>query len=89
MHLQVVAALVRVVCNNHDSETTKKTVSVLHNLSQHKQGLLAIFRSGGIAPLVKLLGFVPSLLSFFVLPIKDPRIAFPSLRFSSPVLLEL
>lgn len=29
---------------------------VLHNLSQHRQGLLAIFKSGGITALVKLLG---------------------------------
>lgn len=38
-----------------DSETTKCAASILKNLSTHQKGLLAIFRTGGIAALVKLL----------------------------------
>ncbi|KAA0202151.1 hypothetical protein HAZT_HAZT009802 [Hyalella azteca] len=52
---QMVAALVRALNNSSDLETTRVTVGALHNLSHHRQGLLAIFKSGGIPALVKLL----------------------------------
>ncbi|KAG6440395.1 hypothetical protein O3G_MSEX001306 [Manduca sexta] len=52
---QMVAALVRAISNSNDLETTKGAVGTLHNLSHHRQGLLAIFKSGGIPALVKLL----------------------------------
>jgi len=51
----MVAALVRAISNTNDLESTKGAVGTLHNLSMHKQGLLAIFKSGGIPALVKLL----------------------------------
>jgi len=50
-----VAALVRAISSSNDLETTKGAVGTLHNLSHHEQGLLAIFKSGGIPALVKLL----------------------------------
>lgn len=52
---QMVAALVRAISNSNDLETTKGAVGTLHNLSHHRQGLLAIFKSGGISALVELL----------------------------------
>ncbi|GAB1599101.1 catenin beta-like [Argonauta hians] len=52
---QMVAALVRAMNNTNDFETTRYGAAVLHSLSQHRQGLLAIFKSGGIPALVKLL----------------------------------
>ncbi|KAE8573655.1 armadillo segment polarity protein isoform X1 [Halyomorpha halys] len=52
---QMVEALVRALSNSNDLETTKGAVGTLHNLSHHRQGLLAIFKSGGIPALVKLL----------------------------------
>lgn len=52
---QMVAALVRAISSSNDLETTKGAVGTLHNLSHHRQGLLAIFKSGGIPALVKLL----------------------------------
>ncbi|BES97248.1 Armadillo segment polarity [Nesidiocoris tenuis] len=52
---QIVEALVRAISNSNDLETTKGAVGTLHNLSHHRQGLLAIFKSGGIPALVKLL----------------------------------
>ena len=52
---QMVAALVRAMANTNDLETTKCAAGTLHNLSHHRQGLLAIFKSGGIPALVKLL----------------------------------
>ncbi|XP_076265998.1 armadillo isoform X3 [Rhynchophorus ferrugineus] len=52
---QMVAALVRAISNSNDLETTKGAVGTLHKLSHHRQGLLAIFKSGGIPALVKLL----------------------------------
>merc|ERR1719454_1539404 len=52
---QMVAALVRAMNNTNDLESTKGAIGTLHNLSHHRQGLLAIFKSGGIPALVKLL----------------------------------
>lgn len=52
---QMVAALVRAMSQSNDLETTKCAAGVLHNLSQHRQGLWAIFKSSGILALVKLL----------------------------------
>merc|ERR1719480_257767 len=52
---QMVAALVKAISNTNDLESTKGAVGTLHNLSMHRQGLLAIFNSGGIPALVKLL----------------------------------
>merc|ERR1719414_1170730 len=52
---QMVAALVRAMSNTNDVETTRCAAGALHNLSHHRQGLLAIFKSGGIPALVKLL----------------------------------
>jgi catenin beta 1 len=54
---QMVAALVRAMNNTNDMETTRCAAGTLHNLSHHRQGLLAIFKSGGIPALVKLLRF--------------------------------
>ena len=51
----MVAALVKALANSSDLESTKGAVGTLHNLSHHRQGLLAIFKSGGIPALVKLL----------------------------------
>ncbi|XP_001647517.3 catenin beta [Nematostella vectensis] len=53
---QMVAALVRALNNMSDVETTRCAAGTLHNLSHHRQGLLSIFKSGGIPALVKLLG---------------------------------
>lgn len=53
---QMVAALVRAMSYTNDFETTRCAAGTLHNLSHHRQGLLAIFKSGGIPALVKLLG---------------------------------
>ena len=47
----------RALSNSNDLETTKGAVGTLHNLSHHSQGLLAIFKSGGIPALVKLLRY--------------------------------
>ena len=52
---QMIAALVRAVANTDDMETTRCAAGTLHNLSHHRQGLLSIFKSGGIPALVKLL----------------------------------
>lgn len=49
---QMVAALVKALSNTSDLESTKGAVGTLHNLSHHRQGLLAIFKSGGINALV-------------------------------------
>ena len=57
----MVAALVRTLSNSNDLETTRVAVGALHNLSHHRQGLLSIFKSGGIPALVKLLRFVRGL----------------------------
>lgn len=51
----IVAALVKCSTTSNDTETVKCAVGALHNLSHHRQGLLAIFKSGGIPALVRLL----------------------------------
>ncbi|KAK4299246.1 hypothetical protein Pmani_028463 [Petrolisthes manimaculis] len=55
---QMVAALVRALSNSNDLETTRVTVGALHNLSHHRQGLLAIFKSGGIPALLMCIQYV-------------------------------
>ena len=43
---KMVEALVKAITNTNDLESTKGAVGTLHNLSMHKQGLLAIIKSG-------------------------------------------
>ncbi|XP_053309140.1 junction plakoglobin [Spea bombifrons] len=52
---QIVAAVVRTMQNTSDMETARCTTSILHNLSHHREGLLSIFKSGGIPALVRML----------------------------------
>ncbi|KAM4751448.1 LOW QUALITY PROTEIN: junction plakoglobin a [Anableps anableps] len=52
---QMVAAVVRAMQNTNNMDTTKATASILHNLSHQREGLLAIFKSGGIPALVRML----------------------------------
>ncbi|MGH0122008.1 UNVERIFIED_CONTAM: hypothetical protein FKN15_000549 [Acipenser sinensis] len=52
---QMVAAVVRTMQNTSDMETARCTSSILHNLSHHREGLLSIFKSGGIPALVRML----------------------------------
>ncbi|XP_017333153.1 junction plakoglobin a isoform X2 [Ictalurus punctatus] len=52
---QMVAAVVRAMQNTSDMETARATASILHNLSHQREGLLAIFKSGGIPALVRML----------------------------------
>uniref|UniRef100_H2YLQ4 Beta-catenin n=2 Tax=Ciona savignyi TaxID=51511 RepID=H2YLQ4_CIOSA len=52
----MVSALVRAMQNATDPDTQRYCTGALHNLSHHKQGLLSIFKSGGIPALVKMLG---------------------------------
>lgn len=54
----MVSAIVRTMQNTNDVETARCTAGTLHNLSHHREGLLAIFKSGGIPALVKMLGYV-------------------------------
>lgn len=51
----MVNALVRAMQNSNDPETQKAATGALHNLSHHRQGLLSIFKSGGIPALVRML----------------------------------
>lgn len=55
---QMVSAIVRTMQNTNDVETARCTSGTLHNLSHHREGLLSIFKSGGIPALVKMLGLV-------------------------------
>lgn len=64
---QMVAALVRAMSTSNDLETTRCAASTLHNLSHHRQGLLAIFKSGGIPALVKLLSSAVESVVFYAI----------------------
>lgn len=55
---QMVSAVVRAMQNTGDVETARCSAGTLHNLSHHREGLLSIFKSGGIPALVKMLGLV-------------------------------
>lgn len=55
-NMHMVSALVRTATNSNDAETVRSAVGAMHNMSHHRQGLLAIFKSGGIPALVRLLG---------------------------------
>jgi len=62
----MVSALIHAMSNTNDLETMRCTAGTLHNLSHHSRGLLAIFKSGGIPALVKLLRFVTSSADFIL-----------------------
>lgn len=79
---QMVAALVRALSNSNDLETTRVTVGALHNLSHHRQGLLAIFKSGGIPALVKLLRCVFFFFLFFLSSFIHTRCSCSSVMFA-------
>lgn len=51
----MVGAVVRAMTTAMDMETARCTASVLHSLSHQREGLLAIFKSGGIPALVRML----------------------------------
>lgn len=57
---QMVAAVVRAMQNTSDMETARATASILHNLSHQREGLLSIFKSGGIPALVRMLRYILS-----------------------------
>jgi len=63
----MVSALIHAMSNTNDLETMRCTAGTLHNLSHHSRGLLAIFKSGGIPALVKLLRFIASSVDRFVM----------------------
>lgn len=54
---QIVAAVVRTMQSTSDLDTARCTTSILHNLSHHREGLLSIFKSGGIPALVRMLRY--------------------------------
>ena len=47
--------MVKNISSTNDTDSIKGAMGTLQNLSMHKQGLLAIFKSGVIPALVKLL----------------------------------
>ncbi|KAK5884251.1 hypothetical protein CesoFtcFv8_018091 [Champsocephalus esox] len=51
----IVGAVVRAMTTAADVETARCAASVLHSLSHQREGLLAIFKSGGIPALVRML----------------------------------
>ena len=56
---QMITALLRAVSGGTlDPEAARCGAGALHNISHHRQGLLTIFKSGGIPALVKMLRFV-------------------------------
>ncbi|KAK7119624.1 hypothetical protein R3I94_021447 [Phoxinus phoxinus] len=51
----MVTAVVRAMQNTSNMETARATTSILHSFSHEREGLLAIFKSGGIPALVRML----------------------------------
>ena len=53
----LITSLVNILSNSQDSEQQRLAASALHNISSHnKQGLLMLYKSGGIQALIRLLG---------------------------------
>lgn len=65
---QIVAAVVRTMQSTSDLDTARCTTSILHNLSHHREGLLSIFKSGGIPALVRMLRYGGVLLELGTAP---------------------
>lgn len=78
---QLVAAVVRTMQNTSDLDTARCTTSILHNLSHHREGLLAIFKSGGIPALVRMLRCCSRLSAGAR---GSPRLGFPPAFFGLP-----
>ena len=53
----MIAAVVRAMTAAADMETARCAASVLHSLSHQREGLVAIFKSGGIPALVRMLRY--------------------------------
>uniref|UniRef100_A0A8C4ZX39 Junction plakoglobin b n=1 Tax=Gadus morhua TaxID=8049 RepID=A0A8C4ZX39_GADMO len=51
----MIAAVVRAMTSAADIETARCAASVLHSLSHQREGLVAIFKSGGVPALVRML----------------------------------
>jgi len=66
-NIHMVSALVRTATNSNDAETVRSAVGAMHNMSHHRQGLLAIFKSGGIPALVRLLGHRAEAVVFYAI----------------------
>jgi len=67
----MIGTLVKSISNSNDLETTIGAVGTLRNLSNHRQGLLAIFKSGGIPALVKLMRLVLFVFVFLNFPMHN------------------
>lgn len=64
----LISSLVHVAASRpNDVEVTRNVAGTLHNLSHHRQGLLAIFKSGGIPVLIKMLRCVAGIGSFILI----------------------
>lgn len=54
----LIKAIVALTKNSDNPEVTRYAAGTLYNISRHDRGILAIFQSGGIPALVRLLGYV-------------------------------
>lgn len=52
---QLIKALLHILEHSNDIETTRVVSEVIHNLSENSQGLLVIFKAGGIVALIRAL----------------------------------
>eukprot|EP00061_Rhincodon_typus_P017251 g45862.t1 len=73
---QMVAAVVRTMQNTSDMETVRCAAGILHNFSHHRDGMLAIFKSGGIPALVRMLRY-PTRPDFDSLPLLLAQLSSP------------
>jgi catenin beta 1 len=64
---EMMDALVCAVSNSNDLETTKGAIGTIHKLSHHRQGPLAILKSGGVPALVQLLSSQVESVLFFAI----------------------
>ena len=63
----MINTIVNALRNTSDTETQRYLAGTLHNVSHHRQGLVGIFRSGGIPVLVRLLACQIEPILFFAI----------------------
>lgn len=65
--IEMITSLTRVMGDTNDPETMRCVSGTVHNLSHHRQGLQAIFKTGGIPALVKLLSSCMEAVLFYAI----------------------
>lgn len=71
-NVDVMKALLQTVANSENTETVEHAIAAINKLAHHEQGLLAIFQSGGIPILVRMLASnIKSVVSYAISTLRN------------------